>query len=95
MPCCGVLYCEECIHSHLLENDFVCPNCLKRINSLERLIIDKPMRTRVADYIDKTIKESNEVEDARGNTEDRIREVYMQQLPTVTLLLTIIIFRLG
>lgn len=74
-PCCGTLYCEECIHSHLLENDFVCPQCSKKINSLERLVIDKPMRTRVADYIDKTVKESNEAEEAASRAENNAKEV--------------------
>ncbi|KZT20096.1 DWNN-domain-containing protein [Neolentinus lepideus HHB14362 ss-1] len=57
-PCCGKLYCEECIQTHLLERDFVCPNCGKKIPSLDKLLMDKPMRTRVADYIDKAIEES-------------------------------------
>lgn len=63
-PCCGTLFCEECIHSHLLENDFVCPNCSKRIPSLDKLMIDKPMRTKVGDYIDRQIKERQAIEDA-------------------------------
>lgn len=65
-PCCGTSYCEECIHSHLLENDFVCPSCNKKINSLERLIIDKTMQARVTEYIDRTIKENNEIEEAQS-----------------------------
>ncbi len=56
-PCCGTPYCEECINAHLLENDFICPNCSKKIPSLDKLAMDKPMRTRVGDYIDKIIKE--------------------------------------
>ncbi|KAI5120369.1 hypothetical protein M0805_006891 [Coniferiporia weirii] len=63
-PCCGTSYCEECIHSHLLENDFICPKCSKKVSSLENLVIDKPMRTRVGDYIDKVIRESNDAEEA-------------------------------
>ncbi|KAF8159459.1 DWNN domain-containing protein [Crassisporium funariophilum] len=57
-PCCGTLYCEECIQTHLLERDFICPNCSKRIASLDKLITDKPTRTKVADYIEKAIEES-------------------------------------
>jgi protein MPE1 len=57
-PCCGTLYCEECIQTHLLERDFLCPNCGKKIASLDKVGMDKPMRTKVADYIDKTIEES-------------------------------------
>ncbi|KAH9920816.1 DWNN domain-containing protein [Amylocystis lapponica] len=57
-PCCGTLYCEECIQTHLLERDFVCPSCGSKISSLDKLIVDKPMRTKVADYIDKEIEKS-------------------------------------
>jgi len=63
-PCCGTLYCEECIHTRLLENDFVCPKCGEKVPSLDKLIVDKPMRTRVGDYIDKVIKETQEAEEA-------------------------------
>ncbi|KAI0953936.1 hypothetical protein AcV7_007324 [Taiwanofungus camphoratus] len=57
-PCCGTLFCEECIQTHLLERDFICPNCGSKISSLDKLIIDRPMRTKVADYIDKEIEGS-------------------------------------
>lgn len=69
-PCCGTPYCEECINAHLLENDFICPNCSKKIPSLDKLVMDKPMRTRVGDYIDKIIKEINEVEDEAAREGD-------------------------
>lgn len=65
-PCCGTLYCEECIQTHLLERDFLCPNCGKKIASLDRVIIDKPMRTKVLDYIDKAIEESKKEGDDDG-----------------------------
>ena len=57
-PCCNKVYCEECIQTHLLERDFVCPNCGKRIASLDKLLVDKPTRTKVADYIEKVMEES-------------------------------------
>ncbi|OCH85498.1 DWNN-domain-containing protein [Obba rivulosa] len=57
-PCCGTLYCEECIQTHLLERDFICPNCGKKIPSLDKLVVDKPMRTKIADHIDKEIEKS-------------------------------------
>ena len=57
-PCCGTLYCEECIQTHLLERDFICPNCSKKIASLDKLLVDKPTRTMVSDYIEKAIQES-------------------------------------
>ena len=57
-PCCGTLYCEECVQTHLLERDFICPNCSKKIASLDKLLVDKPTRTMVSDYIEKAIEES-------------------------------------
>lgn len=57
-PCCNKAYCEECIQTHLLERDFICPNCGKKIASLDKLIVDKPSRTKVADYIEKVIDQS-------------------------------------
>ncbi|KAI0708834.1 DWNN domain-containing protein [Cerioporus squamosus] len=64
-PCCGTLYCEECVQTHLLERDFLCPNCARKIPSLDKLIIDKPTRARVHDYVDSEIERSRqEVEKA-------------------------------
>ena len=57
-PCCGTLYCEECVQTHLLERDFICPNCSKKIASLDKLLVDKPTRLLVSDYIEKAIEES-------------------------------------
>ncbi|KAH9479364.1 putative RING finger protein P8B7.15c [Psilocybe cubensis] len=57
-PCCNKAYCEECIQTYLLERDFVCPNCQKKIPSLDKLAVDKPTRTKVTDYIEKAIEES-------------------------------------
>ncbi len=59
-PCCGTLYCEDCIQTHLLERDFICPNCGNKISSLDKLIVDKPTRTKVHDYIDKEIEKSRQ-----------------------------------
>ncbi|TFK78541.1 DWNN-domain-containing protein [Polyporus arcularius HHB13444] len=59
-PCCGTLYCEECVQTHLLERDFLCPNCARKIPSLDKLITDKPMRARVHDYVDSEIERSRQ-----------------------------------
>jgi len=67
-PCCETPYCEECIQTHLLERDFVCPKCSKKIPSLDKLVMDKPMRTKVADYIDKVIEQSRKEIDEEGLT---------------------------
>jgi len=68
-PCCGTLYCEECIQTYLLERDFICPKCGAKIASLDKLIMDKPMRTKVADYVDKEIEKSRHEpqEDSKSN----------------------------
>lgn len=79
-PCCGALFCEDCIHAHLLENDFICPKCSKKIPSLDNLVIDKPMRTRVGDYIDKVIKANNEAEAAALEAAESKDEVRIQVL---------------
>ncbi|KAF9017386.1 DWNN-domain-containing protein [Hymenopellis radicata] len=57
-PCCGASYCEECIQTHLLERDFICPNCSKKIASLDGLETDTPMRAKVNDYIEGEIEKS-------------------------------------
>ena len=63
-PCCGTVYCEDCINNHLLERDFVCPSCGSKIQSLGKLVVDKPTRTKVNDYIDREIEKSkHDVED--------------------------------
>jgi protein MPE1 len=67
-PCCGTQYCEECINNHLLERDFLCPNCNKKIMTLNMLVVDKPMRTKVTDYIEKAIEDSKkDGEDESGS----------------------------
>ncbi|KAI0334568.1 DWNN-domain-containing protein [Cubamyces sp. BRFM 1775] len=59
-PCCGTLYCEECVQTHLLERDFLCPNCARKIPSLDKLVVDKPMRARVHEYIDQEMERSRQ-----------------------------------
>ncbi len=75
-PCCGTIYCEECIQTHLLERDFICPNCAKKITSLDELFADKPMRTQITDYIEKAIEKSKtEVEEETGPATDDSAQV--------------------
>jgi protein MPE1 len=63
-PCCETAYCEECIQSRLLERDFICPNCNKKIGSLDKLVPDKPLRLKVLEYIDKAMEDSKREEEA-------------------------------
>ncbi|KAJ7577035.1 DWNN domain-containing protein [Mycena floridula] len=67
-PCCGTVYCEECIQTHLLERDFICPNCAKKVPSLDKLVMDKPMRIKVADYIEKAVEESKKEEQSAADS---------------------------
>ena len=48
------------MQTHLLERDFLCPNCARKIQSLDKLIVDKPMRARVHDYIDQEMERSRQ-----------------------------------
>ena len=51
----------------MLERDFICPSCGKKIPSLDKLLVDKPARTRVWDYIERTIEESKKGEGEEGD----------------------------
>ncbi|KNZ74509.1 hypothetical protein J132_06463 [Termitomyces sp. J132] len=94
-PCCGTLYCEECIQTHLLERDFICPSCAKKIASLDKLIVDKPTRIKVADYIEKAIEDSKkegeeeltQKDGTSGNNEQSTHEqdFYSDQQPDLNM----------
>jgi protein MPE1 len=65
----------------LLERDFLCPSCGKKIASLDKLVVDKPMRTKVTDYIEKVIEESRKGEEQEKSkigptsTSDQVRTI--------------------
>lgn len=79
-PCCGTCYCEDCIQTHLLERYFICPNCGKKLASLDKLVPDLAERRRVGDHFEKAIEESREaaateeMEDEAKVTPNMIRE---------------------
>lgn len=57
-PCCGKVYCEECIQSALLESDFVCPNCEAKDILLGSLVVDTEARSKVEQYLkEKEVKD--------------------------------------
>ena len=92
-PCCGTLYCEECIQTHLLERDFLCPNCGKKIPSLDKVVIDKPMRTKVADYIDKAMEDSKrDADEEAASTENiaaqQVRPLLESECPKKLIIIT-------
>jgi hypothetical protein len=68
-PCCGTAYCEDCIQTHLLDKDFICPLCGAKVASLDKLAIDRPMRRKVADYIAKEIEASQREEEGQITNE--------------------------
>ncbi|CAO1620881.1 unnamed protein product [Parajaminaea phylloscopi] len=57
-PCCSTKYCEECIQTHLLEHDFHCAECEKRIADLGNLKRDDETRKRVETYVQEAVERS-------------------------------------
>lgn len=49
-PCCGKVYCEDCIHTLLFDSDFDCPNCQAKDILLDRLVVDTETRAKVEAY---------------------------------------------
>ena len=67
-PCCSKTFCEECAQTHLLERDFSCPGCQKKISSLDMLIPDNATRNRVKKYTEEEIAKSEEAANAASET---------------------------
>ncbi|KAF5387362.1 hypothetical protein D9757_005744 [Collybiopsis confluens] len=86
-PCCGTVYCEDCIQTHLLERDFICPNCGKKIASLDKVAPAHDERRRVNDYISNAIEESRkeaaeeEMEDGTKDTINLEQDFYSDEQP--------------
>ncbi|KAF8315353.1 DWNN-domain-containing protein [Clavulina sp. PMI_390] len=57
-PCCSKTFDEECIQTHLLESDFICPSCHKKISSLDKVTPDTASREKVRRYIADEIAKS-------------------------------------
>jgi len=69
-PCCKSLYCEECIHNHLLDNDFVCPSCESKISSLNRVKPDEEVKRQVDEFVDVEVeKRKQERKEAAGEND--------------------------
>lgn len=66
-PCCNTTYCEECLHSHLSDNDFICPNCHSKIASLASVKPDADARKKADDYIDNAFEEHRQQEVKSAN----------------------------
>jgi protein MPE1 len=53
-PCCGTSFCDECIRSFMMENDFACFECQSHIpNGLDGLIANVDVREFVDNYVRK------------------------------------------
>nr|ODO00886.1 protein MPE1 [Cryptococcus depauperatus CBS 7855] len=70
-PCCQAAFCEECIHSHLLENDFECPNCESKVPSLDKLKPDEALRDRSKRYVDSELEKNKDAKDEEKDEEAR------------------------
>ncbi|CCF54048.1 uncharacterized protein UHO2_01190 [Ustilago hordei] len=69
-PCCKTKYCEECIQTHLLEHEFTCAECDKRIADLEQLKADEETRKKVKEYVKEAIEQSErEIEEEARKAE--------------------------
>lgn len=69
-PCCSKTFDEECIQTHLLESDFICPSCHKKVVSLDTVTPDFASRERVRKYIEDEIVKSVGPVDSERNTPD-------------------------
>ena len=48
-PCCGKIYCHECIENTLLDSDLVCPNCSQPV-LIDDLVTDEEMANKVREF---------------------------------------------
>jgi protein MPE1 len=69
-PCCQTLYCEECIHNHLLDNDFVCPSCESKISSLKKVKVDETVKEEVSSFIEGEVERRKKERDAIEEEEE-------------------------
>lgn len=76
-PCCKSLYCEECIHNHLLDNDFVCPSCESKISSLKGVKMDEGVKKEVDEFVDVEVERRKQERKAAGDegegSEDEVK----------------------
>lgn len=82
-PCCQNLFCQECVTTHLLEHDFQCSECQKRVKDLTDLKRDDEVRKQVRDYVDaemdKSEKKLQEAEQAEKEELDKARREREQE----------------
>lgn len=72
-PCCQSLFCEECITTHLLEHEFQCPECNKRVKDLVDLQRDDEIRKQVREYIEAEMdKSERKLQEAEKAAQDEL-----------------------
>jgi protein MPE1 len=65
-PCCGRVYCSDCITNALVESDFVCPGCESSGVLIDNLKADEETEARVKAYIDERDKLRREKERSKS-----------------------------
>ncbi|KAK9687084.1 Protein mpe1 [Basidiobolus ranarum] len=51
IPCCGKIFCDECIRCELMENQFTCPSCYAANQTPDHLIPNNGLRAEVESYV--------------------------------------------
>ena len=49
-PCCGSIYCDECIRQYLLDNNYICPSCNQPGVDIQQLQANQSIRDKVQQY---------------------------------------------
>ena len=77
-PCCNTTFCQECLHSHLSDNDFFCPNCHQKIITLASVKPDIEARRKADDYTDAAFEEHRQQEVRSANVVVKVRLLPMK-----------------
>lgn len=79
-PCCGTLFCQDCITNSLLEHDFQCPECEKRVKDLTDLKRDDETRKQVREYVDNEMdKSEKKLQEAEQAEKDEIEKAQKEK----------------
>ncbi|KAI9787536.1 MAG: hypothetical protein M1839_000066 [Geoglossum umbratile] len=65
-PCCGRVYCSDCITNALVESDFVCPGCESSGVLIDDLKADEETEAKVKAYIEEQDKLKREKERSKS-----------------------------
>eukprot|EP01134_Creolimax_fragrantissima_P008348 CFRG8348T1 len=70
IPCCNDNFCDECIRTYLLENNFTCPSCFAERVSPDALVPNKSLRKSVQDYISVSSNRANKSNNTSDDKKD-------------------------